>query len=391
MHARRRAQAARRSTCASSPRPTAISRPRSAARRVSARISTSASTASRLLVPPLRERRGRDRAAGRSSSSRRRARQLGRPRAAPRRRGARRGCARYRWPGNMRELRNVIERAVLLSTGATIDAGASPRREDGAGAARRARARRRLARRGVGRSAAHHRRAGGARRQSDAGGARARHLAHDAGDASRSLSAAAPAQTAREPRVIRVLLALAAPLVGGVGRSARRRAGAGARALRSRTRALHARPFRGGAARVRRRLSTVAAGGVPARRRALSPAPRPRGAGAHHVSAVSRRGAARRCAHSRGAPLARGAAVRRDDAADPGAAGGFADARAAHGGGDGAASSAPIVLAPSLVDRAGRPASVLGGRGGGHLLRDSSRPSVNCASVGLGCVDARGR
>ena len=32
-----------------------------------------------------------------------------------------RRCARYDWPGNIRELQNLIERAVILSTGPTLD------------------------------------------------------------------------------------------------------------------------------------------------------------------------------------------------------------------------------------------------------------------------------
>ncbi|MEM7382556.1 MAG: helix-turn-helix domain-containing protein, partial [Bacteroidota bacterium] len=33
----------------------------------------------------------------------------------------------YRWPGNLRELKNVIKRAVLLSTGDTVNADVLPK------------------------------------------------------------------------------------------------------------------------------------------------------------------------------------------------------------------------------------------------------------------------
>ena len=36
------------------------------------------------------------------------------------------GITTYRWPGNLRELRNAIERAVILSTGEKIGLGDLP-------------------------------------------------------------------------------------------------------------------------------------------------------------------------------------------------------------------------------------------------------------------------
>ena len=82
-------------------------------------ISTSGSTASRSTIPPLRERAGGDpRLARRFLAARCRAAARGAaPRVVARRRSS--CCGRYRWPGNIRELRNVVERAVLLCDGAS--------------------------------------------------------------------------------------------------------------------------------------------------------------------------------------------------------------------------------------------------------------------------------
>ena len=186
VHARRRRWPRAPSTCASSPRPTAISRPRW--RRGRFRAGS--------LLPPQRHHAD-DPAAARARATRssrwprrflaeRRAPPAG-PRAAravARGGGAR--CARYAWPGNIRELRNVIERALLIAAATARDlAAAAPAagglrlraapRGRGSAAGRR----RRVADVGAdggraGRAAAHRRGDGGVRRQPDPRGPQAR-------------------------------------------------------------------------------------------------------------------------------------------------------------------------------------------------------------------------
>jgi two-component system, NtrC family, response regulator AtoC len=71
-----------------------------------------------LVVPPLRERRSEIRDLARTFATRA-AEQLGRPAPALSAAGLAR-LERHPWPGNIRELRNVIERAVVLCAGSTL-------------------------------------------------------------------------------------------------------------------------------------------------------------------------------------------------------------------------------------------------------------------------------
>jgi len=75
-----------------------------------------------LRVPPLRERR-EDIGPLATGIVHRLATDLGRPHTAlsP---DANEALAGYDWPGNIRELRNVLERALLVARGSTIDTGA---------------------------------------------------------------------------------------------------------------------------------------------------------------------------------------------------------------------------------------------------------------------------
>ena len=92
------------------PRP----RPPGPASRSSARTSTTGISAIPLVVPPLRER-GQRRGPARAPPGGAHRRGDGPPgRAAVRRRRSRRSLS-HAWPGNVRQLRNVLERAVLLS------------------------------------------------------------------------------------------------------------------------------------------------------------------------------------------------------------------------------------------------------------------------------------
>ena len=104
-----------RSTCASSPPPTAISRRRSRAAR-SAQDLYFRLNGVALTIPPLRERLDEIEPLARLFLERRRRGRLPRD-AGDLRRSAGAGCAAYPWPGNIRELRNVIERALLLGVG----------------------------------------------------------------------------------------------------------------------------------------------------------------------------------------------------------------------------------------------------------------------------------
>ncbi len=72
-----------------------------------------------LSLPPLRERPG-DILALAEAQLQQLARQSGRPVKGFTER-ARHAMERYSWPGNIRELRNVIERATILSSGDQID------------------------------------------------------------------------------------------------------------------------------------------------------------------------------------------------------------------------------------------------------------------------------
>ena len=73
-----------------------------------------------IVVPPLRERASEIAPLARSFASEA-ARQLGLPDDPTIGEAAMAALERYTWPGNIRELRNVVERAVLLSAGAAID------------------------------------------------------------------------------------------------------------------------------------------------------------------------------------------------------------------------------------------------------------------------------
>ncbi|HEX8618101.1 MAG TPA: sigma-54 dependent transcriptional regulator [Thermoanaerobaculia bacterium] len=75
----------------------------------------------RLRIPPLRER-AEDVPMLSESFARNFAVELGRP-ALSLSRDAALALQRYAWPGNIRQLRNVVERAVLLSDGETIERG----------------------------------------------------------------------------------------------------------------------------------------------------------------------------------------------------------------------------------------------------------------------------
>ena len=108
--ARRRAAGDRRSTCASSPRPTRTCTALIARGHASARISTTGSAWSRSQMPPLRERQRRLRRCSRthscdSFSAGSWARQQ--PRLHATTRSAR--SRRHAWPGNVRELENTLK------------------------------------------------------------------------------------------------------------------------------------------------------------------------------------------------------------------------------------------------------------------------------------------
>ena len=200
-----------RSTCASSPRPTATSRPRSRAARFRQDLVLPAQRRHARDPAAARARR-RDRAAGARVRRRRPAQREPPERADARRPSALALLERYAWPGNIRELRNVVERAVLLCAGDVIEpehlplspeaatagaatAVATPARTP-AVATLRLRARspcrpRRSA------SATRRRGAGELRRQPDPRRQAARHLAQDAGRPPRRVRAAAAAQAER--------------------------------------------------------------------------------------------------------------------------------------------------------------------------------------------------
>lgn len=73
-----------------------------------------------LVVPPLRERVSEIEGLAQTFIDRA-CEKAGRPQVPELSRSALRMLERYAWPGNIRELRNALERAVLLSTGATIE------------------------------------------------------------------------------------------------------------------------------------------------------------------------------------------------------------------------------------------------------------------------------
>ena len=107
------------STCASSPRPTAMSKvTRQGGFRQDLYFRLNGIT---LPLPPLRQRPADIAALARSSSSARRPARHGAARDARAVGGAIAVLERYDCPGNIRELSKVIERAVLLCDGTTIE------------------------------------------------------------------------------------------------------------------------------------------------------------------------------------------------------------------------------------------------------------------------------
>ena len=198
-------QAASPSTCASSRRPTAICDARSRAG-ASAPISTSGSTASRCVIPPLRERRASDRAARAAVPARsaRRAAASREPLQLHARRAA--AAAGARLAGQRARAQGGVERALLLARGGEIGARApaastAARRRAPPVAAAAPPSGRRSTPRERARAAAHRRRARRVRRQPDARRQAARHLARDAGDTS-SRSIASRARASNYARVV---------------------------------------------------------------------------------------------------------------------------------------------------------------------------------------------
>ena len=181
------------------------------------------------MIPPLRERREEIEALAREFIAQLRASSRAQPTPAARRRARSSCCCSYSWPGNIRELRNVIERAVLLAGNgpillehlpvekmtATVSTPLSRTPVPGGpgsievihvtgketlvppngDTSERALARRAPAPAGQGsRAPAHHRRADALRRQPDARRQGARHLAAHADQPARGVQHPASAQ-----------------------------------------------------------------------------------------------------------------------------------------------------------------------------------------------------